>query len=335
MIYFTVSTHLVPNITVESPEARLYSVYLIPLNASSDTLMSSWWYSLNGSANVSFVPNVTTLDLSSSGDGEYTITVYGNSTTGDEDSVTVDFVVDTAYPLIWVDFPLNGTAYNWESFYVYGRAENVHLDMVWTDDSGWGVNLGTPDDWNFTYNGSIPEDDYVVTFSVNDTAGRVSSATASFQIDRTPPVVVVHSPADGFVYDEDAEIPFEVSSDDVMSQWNYTVDGGINVTFVPNVTIVFGTAGNYTLTVYGYDDAMNLGSASVTFVILPVFVTVMFPSLQEAGSGMAGFLNAIAQPVPNFVLGLGVAMVIIGLITSLAFMFRGVLSGAVKGMRGR
>jgi hypothetical protein len=80
---------------------------------------------------------------------------------------------------------------------------------------------------------------------------------------------------------------------------------------------------------------MNLGSASVSFVILPVFVTVMFPSLQEAGSGMAGFLNAIAQPVPNFVLGLGVAMVIIGLITSLAFMFRGVLSGAVKGMRGR
>jgi len=335
IVYFTVSTHLIPNITVESPEARLYSVFIIPLNASSDALMSSWWYSLNGSSNLSFTPNSTILNLSSSGDGEYAIAVYGNSTSGDEDSVAVDFVVDTSYPLIWVDFPLNGTAYNWESFYVYGRAENVHLDSVWAEDSGWGMNLGTPDDWNFTYNGTIPENDYAVTFSVNDSTGRVSSATVRFQIDRTPPVVIVYSPADGLAYDEDAEIPFEVSSDDAMSQWNYTVDGGANATFLPNTTIVFGTAGNYTLVLYGYDDAMNLGSASVTFLILPVFVTVMFPSLQEAGSGIAGFLGAIAEPVPTFILGLGVVAVIVGLITSLAFMFRGVIGGAVKGMRGR
>ena len=67
-----------PHIVATSPfNNNIYASAVVPLNVGSD-VAADWRYSLNGGANVSFVPNIT-LSLVN---GNYNITIYANNSNG-------------------------------------------------------------------------------------------------------------------------------------------------------------------------------------------------------------------------------------------------------------
>jgi hypothetical protein len=227
---------------------------------SADQPIDTWWYNLNGTGNVTFTPNIT-LNLTSMGDGDYYIYVYGNNSVGMTGSDYENWSIDTTKPIVFITSPANGTKTNTLGITIYGIAENIHLESVWTDSIYFDVNNGTLENWNFT-NSSIPEGTYTVNVYANDTLGFVNSKTVYFTIDRTNPVITIISPTN--VTYPSSNISLEVISNETISLWFYTLNGAGNYTFTPNTTIT-GIAGHNVLDVYGIDEAGNIGMERAEF----------------------------------------------------------------------
>jgi hypothetical protein len=249
-----------PNINMTSPEPRVYAKYLIDLNVSADQAIDTWWYNLNGTGNVTFTPNIT-LNLTSMGDGDYYIHVYANNSVGMVGSDYENWSIDTTKPIVFITSPTNGTKTNTLGMTIYGIAENIHLDSVWTDSQYFDVNSGTLENWIFT-NSSIPEGTYTVNVYANDSLGFVNVKTVYFTLDRTNPTIVIFSPTN--VTYPSTNISVEVSADETVSLWFYTLNGAGNYTFTPNITVT-GIAGHNILDVYGIDDAGNIGMERAEF----------------------------------------------------------------------
>lgn len=85
---------VIPNITIISPQNISYNTSDMPiaLDVSADTANDSWWYSLNGGANTTFVPNTTiTFQM-----GNNNLIVYANDTDGNIGSANVSFFVNSS-----------------------------------------------------------------------------------------------------------------------------------------------------------------------------------------------------------------------------------------------
>jgi hypothetical protein len=243
-----------PNINMTSPEPRVYAKYLIDLNVSADQPIDKWWYNLNGTGNVTFIPNIT-LNLTSMGDGDYYIYVYGNNSVGMVGSDYENWSIDTTKPIVFITSPANGTKTNTLGMTIYGIAENIHLDTVWTDSIYFTVNSGTLENWNFT-NSSLPEGTYTVNVYANDSLAFVNMKTVYFTLDRTNPVITILSPTN--VTYPSATVLLNASSNETITLWFYTLNGAGNYTFTPNTTIT-GATGHNVLHVYGIDEAGNIG----------------------------------------------------------------------------
>lgn len=77
-----------PNITITSPvSSPAYNTTTVWLNVTADSAVSTWKYSLNGAANVTFTPNITVTVPT----GSNTIIVYGNNTDGNTGNASVTF----------------------------------------------------------------------------------------------------------------------------------------------------------------------------------------------------------------------------------------------------
>jgi len=109
-----VSDHEAPWLYVISPvENETYNATYVYLTVySNSTDVRSWWYSLNGSENVTFTPDTTIENLTSA---SYTLTIYVNDTSGNWNSTSVNFTVNATVggdgllgevPDEEVDFPL-------------------------------------------------------------------------------------------------------------------------------------------------------------------------------------------------------------------------------------
>lgn len=175
----------IPTITIHSPISRKYAKYLIDLNVSADTVINRWWYNINNTANVTFTPNIT-INFTSYGDGEYDFYVYANGTTGVQNYSKVHFTVDTTKPLVFLTSPVNGTVFDLiesgtKDVSIIGIGENIHLDSVWTSNPDFGVNLGTAENWKFTYS-NIPDGAYSIIIYVNDTYGNIGEAEVNFVV---------------------------------------------------------------------------------------------------------------------------------------------------------
>ena len=88
----------------------------------------------------------------------------------------------------------------------------------------------------------------------------------TFTPDTTPPVISIHTPVAGDTYPA-GSVPLSVSSPDSdVAAWWYALDGGANVSFVPDIVLPLLTAGNHTLLVGARDNAGNENSTDVTFI---------------------------------------------------------------------
>lgn len=87
----------------------------------------------------------------------------------------------------------------------------------------------------------------------------------TFIPDTEPPVIIIHAPVEGGTYPA-VSVPLTVSSPDSdVDAWWYALDGGVNVTFIPDIALPPLTAGNHTVLVGVRDTTGNANSSVVTF----------------------------------------------------------------------
>jgi hypothetical protein len=94
-----------------------------------------------------------------------------------------------------------------------------------------------------------------IEYSSGDSTGRGS--------DTAPMAVTIISPEEGRTYTM-AEIALEVTANEPISRWSYSLNGVNLVSFSPNTTIT-ARVGINSLVAFAEDNAGNVGSASVSF----------------------------------------------------------------------
>ena len=250
MVDFSVDS--LPVITITSPENYIYSTINIPLNVSADEPISIWLYSLNGAPNVSFTPNTTIV----ASDGVNNLIVYANDTAGNWNSSMVDFSVDTIKPEINISSPQNTTY----------TTVNIPLNVSADEPiSIWLYSLNGAPNVSFTPNTTIVASEGANNLIVyaNDTAGNWNSSMVDFSVESMP-VITITSPENS-IYNI-INIPLNVSADEPISMWLYSLNGAPNVSFTPNTTIV-ASEGVNNLIVYANDTAGNWNSSMVDFSV--------------------------------------------------------------------
>ena len=103
-----------------------------------------------------------------------------------------------------------------------------------------------------------------LTIVVVDPLGNQDKETVLFTIDTIPPTVIISSPTSLTYYQSSVSLTYLVSEGAVIV---YT-DGIANATSQENSSIISGlTDGNHTITIVAIDEAGNIGSATVEFII--------------------------------------------------------------------
>jgi PGF-pre-PGF domain-containing protein len=256
-VIITVVDPYPPNITIISPiNNTYYNSTTILVNATSDRAVHTWLYSINGSTNNSFIPpeNITI----TSGDGYYLLEIWANSTAGNLSHAQVYFYVDTQPPITTDDSPegwqnaefvvnliaqdnLSGVAYT-----------SYKLDnQIWVN--GTTVNITT-------------EGNHTIEYYSVDNAGNVEDLRKTYAaLDVTPPVVNITSPLNRTYTAK--EIPLNVTANEGISAWTYSLNDASNATFTPNSTTITAQEGINHIVVYALDRAGNLAYDEVYFTV--------------------------------------------------------------------
>ena len=90
-------------------------------------------------------------------------------------------------------------------------------------------------------------------------------ASGRLSFDRSPPVMEIVKPTER-TYLSDS-VPLNVTANEPIEGWSYSLDGGQNRTFEPNTTIDSLDPGQYEITVYATDEAGNDVSDNLTFAV--------------------------------------------------------------------
>ncbi|PSP47641.1 hypothetical protein BRC75_09220, partial [Halobacteriales archaeon QH_7_69_31] len=225
-------------------------------------------------------------------DGDYTATLEtaedaaGNDgAAGQSDNTTVD----TTAPTVSSD---SFTASNPE-----GQNVSVSFDSD-EDLSNVSVDLSGPESatlteadfvesggtYSATYDGNS-DGNYTATLeTAEDAAGNDGAAGQSdtTTVDTIAPAVTVVEPTDGESYDA-SEVPLDVTADESVADWTYSLDGGANESFTPNATLSGLADGPHNLTVYAEDDAGNVRPEAADFTVDTVAPTVPNESFTVTG----------------------------------------------------
>ncbi|WP_456475477.1 NosD domain-containing protein [Candidatus Pyrohabitans sp.] len=140
----------------------------------------------------------------------------------------------------------------------------VYLNVSYTDAEAAGVVESTLRMWE--YNGT--DWSTVSGSGVNTTRNYVYANLSSFSVFApmadTPPSITIVSPSNTTY--SSTSIALNVSADEVISAWLYSLNGGSNTSFTPNTTITAAEGAN-TLVVYANDTIGNWNSTTVYFTV--------------------------------------------------------------------
>ncbi len=182
-------------------------------------------------------------------------------------NITVDYAPrDITAPNITVQFPINGTFYNANAIWF-----NITLDETgnWSGfslDGAANVTMqNNSGNWNYL-NSSMTDGLHTVKFYANDSAGNmnVSTPLVYFTVDTQLPTIYMQSPQNITYLNK--TIDLNVSANEPISVWKYSINGTANVTFTPNTTITV-SAGANNITVYANDSAGNMNSTIAYFTL--------------------------------------------------------------------
>jgi len=183
--YLETEEPLYPQITIYAPLNNTYITKTIYFNVSTNENTSWCGYSLDSQENISMTQINETHFWSvnsSMSEGSHNVKFWCNNTLGKMGSSTTRyFMVDTIIPEISLTFPENGSRYNLTWINITGIASDNNTDTVRINDTNFGSNLGSYQNWNFT-NTSIAKGSYSLKITANDSAGNEKSVEVHFSI---------------------------------------------------------------------------------------------------------------------------------------------------------
>ncbi len=276
------------DITVYSPfNGSYYNTTSIPLKVSSSSPIVEWIYSINGT-NTTFTPN-TTITAS---EGKNVLQIYARDASGFMGYAEVIFTVDTKSPLINLTSPLNAT---------YSKKE-IWVNATSSEPVNWSYSLNGVSFAQFIPNTTMNFSEGLTHLIIRavDRAGNSAEQDVYFTVDTTPPAITMTSPANTTYASK--TVLLNVSADETVDSWWYSLNGGANTTFMPNTTIVASEGVDH-LVVYANDTAGNVGVADVYFTVdtTPPGIDIVYnPSPVEVGD-KANFTFNISELHPSTV----------------------------------
>jgi hypothetical protein len=171
--------------------------------------------------------------------------------------LTSNYTHDTTPPIITIHSPQNIT---------YGTT-NIALQVFANESiSTWWYKLNGGTNTTFTPNTTITAiqgSNSIIAYA-NDTAGNIGASSISFFVDMTAPIITIYSPL-ATAYGTQS-IYINVSADEAIDTWWYSLNGGSDQPFTPNTTALF-INGTNNLTVFANDTLDNIGFSNVSFVV--------------------------------------------------------------------
>ncbi len=200
-----------------------------------------WSDSFDGSSSV-FSGATTSFTLSA--EGSHNISYYavdndGNSGSGNPGTMMVN--IDKTAPLITINSPGNGGVY---------QSDNLPQEDIKVTD-----NLDPTPAWDVIGDGS-DEGVHAMTVTATDAAGNTGTASITYTVDNTPPLVSINAPADGGIYKTGC-VPAA----------DYIVTDALDLNPVVVVTGYSTAEGVHTITVTATDAAGNPGTDSATYTV--------------------------------------------------------------------
>ncbi|MFX1391886.1 MAG: SBBP repeat-containing protein [Promethearchaeota archaeon] len=205
----------------------------------NDTNLDQMWYSLNGGLNQTFITNTTFRQdwWSNLPNGTVFIRFYANDTLGNEAMSLIIARIDAYIPSVSIINPIANQTFGVTAPNFIVRINETYLDQMWYTLNG-GMRIpflsnGTIDQNNWT----ALNDGYItIRFYANDTAGNMNFSEVIVMKDTTMPTIQVISPSGGELFGLAAP-SFTVRINDTnLDQMWYSLNGGLNQTFITNTT---------------------------------------------------------------------------------------------------
>ncbi len=266
-----------PLISIHSPEDRFYSDSGIELNVSASGVIIYWEYTLDGSEYCDFEEssNSGAFSVLNVSDGRHEVVVFGVNDKGYSSSTSRNFTVDTIPPALNVRNPPNSsTVYNSSILLLVDASEKISAWNYTLDGSGLLSFNETYDIRAEAALFNIQEGLHTVNVSAWDLAGNYNSTTVYFRVNDSGdllPEISIISPENGKVYNR-SSIEFEVSANEAISAWWYTLDNSSFRTFSGRDesaawSLLEVEEGMHRVKAYGRDSGNNTNSASVNFSV--------------------------------------------------------------------
>lgn len=195
--WFTVKSDVTtPTLTINLPTNNTNqssTTLTINFSATDETSLSTCWYSINNTANVTVnscinaTTNQTTTTVTQ-GDNQ-NITIYANDSTGNIISATRTFDIDTTAPMLTINSPANNTNQSSTALTLNFSATDAHdISTCWYSINNT-VNTtileclnATTNETNITVSTGANQN---ITIYANDTLGNFNSTTYIFTIAET------------------------------------------------------------------------------------------------------------------------------------------------------
>ncbi|NBC40581.1 OmpA family protein [Corallococcus exiguus] len=132
--------------------------------------------------------------------GTYTVTAVSTNGTTNSTQASSTFTVSAAAPTVAITAPANGSTVTNPNVTVTGTAANATTVTVTFQGTNYGPITVTGGNWSQALPGPLADGTYTVTaVSTNAQGTNSSTATTTFTVDQTPPVVAISTPIDGAV----------------------------------------------------------------------------------------------------------------------------------------
>ncbi len=270
------ASHIMSSVGIElKPDSDSYinGNYLLNYTLTNATETNRSFYYFNTTTYQAFIYTNTTAgteftydwNTTTISDGIYDIKV--NGTSGLYATINTNITIDNNPPLITLEYPLNNTTYTNHTLDLnYTTIDTVAVDSCWYNLNGDVTDLPSCANLNLTGAEGI---NWLVVFA-NDTTGNIGeSSNISFEVDTTPPTIVVITPEDGYNY-SDTNIDLNYTVYDLNGVDNCWYDLNDNITYLSdcNNTNITGVTGDNWLIFYANDTLGNENqSSNITFLI--------------------------------------------------------------------
>lgn len=198
-------------------------------------------------------------------EGSHSISVKAVDKAGNEGTATTAFVVDTTPPILSISSPENGAYLGTSTVSISWSCDENHLDHfeISVDEGAWQV-LGTATSTTL----SLGDGSHTVAVRAVDLAGNTATATVSFVVDTTKPVITISSPTQGQKVGKTVTVYWNITEEN-LEKVEISLDGGAwqDVTGMTSYTFSNLPGGDHTVTIRVTDKAGNQATASVSFTV--------------------------------------------------------------------